>query len=110
MSSVQPRYEPFSLAVVPDRDEVGVVMTGDLDVASADALDRKVRELQGSGFEQIVIDLRGVEFMDSAGLRVLLSLRNDAARAQHRLTLVSGPPAVQRVFDLTATRGLFDWR
>jgi anti-sigma B factor antagonist len=110
MGSVQSPYEPFSLSVVPDRDEVAVVMTGELDVGSADVLDRKVRELEGSGFERIVIDLRGIEFMDSAGLRVLLSLRNDALRNHHRLTLVPGPPAVQRIFDLTATRGLFDWR
>lgn len=110
MGSVQSPYEPFSLSVVPDRNEVGVVLTGDLDVGSADLLERKVRELQGSGFERIVIDLGGTEFMDSAGLRVLLALRNDAVRNHHNLTLVPGPPAVQRVFDLTATRGLFDWR
>ncbi len=110
MGSVKSPYEPFSLTVVPDRDEVGVVVTGELDVESADMLDRKVRELQGSGFERIVIDLRRIEFMDSSGLRILLSLRNDAVRNRHRLTLVPGPPAVQRIFDLTATRGLFDWR
>ncbi len=110
MSSVQSPYEPFSLTVVPARQEVGVVMRGDLDCGSADVLDRKVRELQGRGFDSIVIDLRLVEFMDSAGLRVLLSLRNDAVRSHHHLALLPGPPAVQRIFDLTATRGLFDWR
>ncbi len=110
MGSVQSPHEPFSLSVVPDRSEVGVVLTGDLDVASADLLERKVHELQGSGFERIVIDLRRASFMDSAGLRVLLGLQNDALRNGHRLTLVPGPPAVQRIFELTATRSLFDWR
>jgi anti-anti-sigma factor len=51
-----------------------------------------------------------VEFLDSMGLRVLLSLRNDAKRDGHSLVLVPGPRAVQRVFALTATRTLFDWR
>lgn len=110
MSTVQSPYEPFSLAVVPDREEVSVVACGDLDVASVDAVEETVRDLQGRGFERIVIDLRRVRFMDSAGLRVLLSLRNDAERNEHRLTLVPGPPPVQRLFELTATRGLFDWR
>lgn len=110
MSSAQPPYEPFSLAVVPDRDEVAVVATGDLDIGSVEALEQAVRDLRGSGFERIVIDLRRVRFMDSAGLRVLLSLRNDAKRNAHSLTLVPGPAPVRRLFDLTATRGLFDWR
>jgi anti-sigma B factor antagonist len=101
---------PFSISVVPDRQEVIVVPRGELDLASADALDAEARRLRASGFAQIVIDLREVEFIDSTGLGVLLSLRNDAKRDGHDLTLVSGPRAVQRVFELTATRGLFDWR
>jgi anti-sigma B factor antagonist len=103
-------HQPFSLSIVPNRSEVVVVPEGDLDFACADTLDAEVRELRASGFERVVIDLRGVEFMDSAGLRVLLSLRNDAERAGHGLTLITPPPAVQRVFELTATSGLFDWR
>ena len=41
---------------------------------------------------------------------MLLSLRNDAKRNGHALTLVSPAPTVQRIFALTGTRGLFDWR
>jgi len=48
--------------------------------------------------------------MDSTGLRLLISLRNTAKREGHRLMVVPGPRQVQRIFDLTATRGLFDWR
>jgi len=43
-------------------------------------------------------------------LRLLLSLRNTAEREGHRLSIVPGPRQVQRVFDLTATRALSDWR
>jgi len=91
----------FSLSVVPNRSEVVVVPVGELELVTAPSLDSEVRELRRSGFNRVVIDLRAVEFMDSVGLRVLLSLRNDAKRDGHRLT---------RVFALTATRSLFDWR
>ena len=101
---------PFSLSIVPNRSEVVVVPEGELDLACADELDGEVRELRRSGFDRVVIDLRGVEFMDSAGLQVLLSLRNDAKRDGHSLTLTPPPRRVERVFELTATRGLFDWR
>lgn len=103
-------YQSLSVGVVPDRREVIVVPEGELDLASADQLDREVRELRGVGFEEIVVDLRRVEFLDSAGLRLLLSLRDDAERGGHGLKLVRGPACVQRVFELTATGGLFDWR
>lgn len=103
-------YEPFSIAVVPNRHEVAVVPKGELDVSCVDALDGEVRELRAAGFDQIVLDLRQVRFLDSSGLRLLLSLRNDAERDGHGLTLVRGPRAVQRIFELTGTSGLFDWR
>lgn len=112
MSTVQPPSppEPFSLAVRPDGDEVTVAPTGDLDIATADALDREVRELRTSGFDRVVIDLRDVTFIDSSGLRVLLSLRNDAKRDGHHLELVPAARQAQRIFSLTRTGGLFDWR
>jgi anti-anti-sigma factor len=83
---------------------------GDLDIASADVLDAAVRDVRVRGFEHVVIDLRGLRFVDSSGLRVLLNLRNAAERDGHRLTLVAGRRAVQRIFELTATRDVFDWR
>ncbi len=83
--------------------------TGDLDLESADHIERHVRQLRGRGVARVVIDLRGVEFLDSTGLRVLISLRNDAKRQHHELCLVRPPPAVRRVFTLTGTYGLFDW-
>jgi len=102
--------QPFSVSVVPDRGEIVVVLTGELDLASADVLERDVRKLRLAGCDRVVVDLRQVEFMDSTGLRLLISLRNTAKREGHRLMVVPGPRQVQRIFDLTATRGLFDWR
>ncbi len=101
---------PFVLSVVPHREVVAVVVAGELDVASGRQLADEVTELRDRGFGRIELDLRGVRFIDSSGLRTLLCLRNDALRTQTALTLV--PPAVeaQRVFELTRTMSLFDWR
>ena len=110
MSTSAALPQPFSVVVVPDRGEVAVEPVGEVDVSSVDALDREVRELVRAGFDQVVLDLRRVTFLDSSGLRLLLRLRNDAARGGHTLKLVPGPAEVQRVFQLTATRHLFAWR
>lgn len=103
-------YQPFSVTVVADRRQVVMVPQGELDLSAVDELDREVRELRGGGFDQIVVDLRGLEFLDPSGLRLLLSLRNDAKRDGHSLELVPGPSPVQRIFELTATSSLFEWR
>ena len=83
---------------------------GELDLASADELGQAVAQAGAAGFTDITLDLGGVDFIDSTGLRMLLSLRNDAKRNGHALTLVSPAPTVQRIFAVTGTRGLFDWR
>ena len=102
--------ELLDVSVVPDRSEVRVGLAGELEVSTIAALERQVRELYAAGFEQVVIDLRNVTFLDSTGLRVLLALRNDAKRGGHRLALANPRRDVARVFELTATRALFDWR
>ena len=101
---------PFAVSVVGNRDEVAVVAAGELDLASADRLGEEVRNVLAVGSAQIVLDLRQVDFIDSTGLRMLLSLRNDAQRNERALTLVPPTPAARRIFDITGTRGLFDWR
>lgn len=108
--SPSPHSSYLDIRVVSDRAEATVILDGELDLASADALEDEVRKLRADGFELVVVDLRGVAFLDSTGLRTLLSLRNAAKRKGHRLVLVPGPCQVQRLFELTATAGLFDWR
>ena len=85
-------------------------MVGALDLASADKLGHAVAHVRAAGFTDIALDLRGVDVIDSTGLRMLLSLRNDAKRNGHALTLVSPVPAVRRIFAVTGTRALFTWR
>lgn len=104
------RFQPFAINVCSDQGEAVVALTGELDLASAAELERAVRELRAGGCDRVVVDLSDVDFLDSTGLRVLISLRNTAQRAGHRLTIVPGRQGVQRIFELTATRGLFDWR
>ncbi len=93
-----------------DLGEVLLAPQGALDLAAVDALERHVLDLRRAGVHHVVLDLRDLDLLDSAGLALLLSLRNEAVRHGHRLELVPGPRRVQRTFELTATRGLFDWR
>ena len=109
-AAVTMQDQPFAISVVPDREDVVVIPAGDLDLSTADRLADEVRDLRDAGFGLIVLDLSDVQFLDSSGLRLLLGLRRDAERDGHHLRLVPGRPCVQRLFELTATHDLFDWR
>ena len=60
------------------------------------AVDREI----SAGSTRLVVDLSGVEFIDSSGLRVLVRLQNTALREGLHYTLISGPPQVHRTFVL----------
>ncbi len=101
---------PFQTTVVPNREEIGVVAAGDLDLATAPELAREIDDLHTAGFRHVVVDLHQVDFIDSSGLRMLLNLHNQLEGEGGRLTLVPPLPSARRIFEITATRQLFDWR
>jgi anti-anti-sigma factor len=97
----------FLCDVQPDRDRVIVRLVGELDFAEAPALDATLHELLEAGFTRIVVDLRDLRFLDSAGLHRLIVARRAAELRECTLSLVRGPENVHRVFELTATESLF---
>jgi anti-sigma B factor antagonist len=76
--------------------------TGELDLSGAGQLEAELERLEGDpGLATLVLDLRGLAFMDSSGLRLVILADQRARAAGRRLALVQGPDAVQRVFDVT---------
>jgi anti-anti-sigma factor len=98
------------MSIAAEGDDTVVALFGELDVATTELVHNQVADLRRAGIENFVLDLRGLTFMDGSGLQLLLVLRNAAERAGRPFSLVPGSPAVQRVFALTATSTLFDWR
>lgn len=109
-SSAISSTQPFWVDVALGRDEIVVGAIGELDLHSAGALEDEVTRLCHDGHERIVVDLSGVEFIDSTGLRLLIGLHRAAETDGRTITLVPGPRQVQRLFELTATDALFHWR
>jgi anti-sigma B factor antagonist len=56
----------------------------------------------------LLVDLSGLHFMDSSGLRALVMADQRAKKAGRRLAIVPGPPAVRRVFEITQLEGRLD--
>lgn len=95
--------------VLTERESVRVCPAGSLDMATAPGLRVRLDELRHAGFRRLILDLRRLEFMDSSGLRLMLALDAEARRDGFSVEVVAGPPAVQRVFEVTGTAALLSF-
>ena len=87
-----PLPEPFRSDVVQADGEVRIELTGELDLATSPALERTLQDVTAStGGGRVVVDLRGLSFMDSTGLRVVM--RWDGAAPARRASHPSSSPA-----------------
>lgn len=90
-----------------DRDVFIVAPHGEVDIATVERVDRA---LQGGEDRQvIVLDLRGVTFMDSAGLGLVVRHHRRAERAGCAFRLVPGSSALRRLFALTGLEARLNW-
>ena len=80
---------------------VHVATTGELDISTARRLEDDLRRIEAERPELIVLDLQGLTFMDSTGLRLLITADARAREDGRRLAIVQGNEMVQRVMRLT---------
>ncbi|MGH2949848.1 MAG: STAS domain-containing protein [Solirubrobacteraceae bacterium] len=84
--------------------------TGELDLSGAAVLetelDRLAREPEVGA---VVLDLRGLEFMDSSGLRLVVIADRRTREAGRRFALVRGGETVHRVFEITRMSDRLDF-
>jgi anti-anti-sigma factor len=85
-------------------DAAWVHVAGALDIATSPELERTLRETQREA-QLVVLDLRELAFMDSAGVHTIVEASISARRGGRRLVLLRGSPQVDRVFALTGTSG-----
>jgi len=91
----------FDLQVV-ERDGWTVVsVTGELDVATAPRLRNEIVRLASSGNTLVVLDLGGVDFIDSTGLGVVVGSLKRVRSLGGELALARAEPQVRRVFEIT---------
>lgn len=75
---------------------------------AAEAFERHIQQLAHSGHSQLVVDLSGVDAIDSAGIRALVRGHTSALRIGGRLRLAAPSPAVRRVLELSNLLSVFD--
>ena len=81
-----------------------VAISGELDLAGAAALEHELARLAALPGGAVVLDLRGVDFIDSSGLRAIAVSAQRAQSLGRRLALIPGSDQVMRVFEITRMR------
>lgn len=88
-------------------EPVVVTVNGEVDLATSSELEKCVlRALEGAP-SSVVLDLGGLTFIDSSGLRTLVSTSRAAADRDATLALRNVPSHAQRVLDLTGLADSF---
>jgi anti-sigma B factor antagonist len=103
MDPADPESLPFGCDVVRTDGAVRVRLAGALDMATVPLLAAQLDALVADGERMVTVDLGGLAFMDSSGLRLLLDRAAHAREDGFGLAILPGPPAVQRVFAVTGT-------
>lgn len=89
-------------------DPIVISVSGEVDLATAADLERALSDaLTSTNASTIEVDLAQVEFMDSAGLRVLVAARKQAEDAGRTLKLRSPHDRVRRIIEITGLSGVF---
>jgi anti-sigma B factor antagonist len=88
-------------------DAPGVAAFGEIDIDAAPSLeatlDAAIRDSQGA----FVIDLSGVEFLDSSGLGVLVRAQARLGREDRALAVICPPGPVRRLFEVAGSDDIF---
>ncbi len=93
----------MSLAIEIYKSDGGkcrIELQGRLDTNTASEFDEKVGALDPQEFPIQVVDLAGLEYVSSAGVRSLFKARKAASDAGSQLLLVKPQPQVKKVFDI----------
>ena len=89
----------MTIEIKKNVDETIIEIAGRLDTITAPALDKTINE-DIAGTKNLVLDVKGVEYISSAGLRVLLSAQKKMQKIGS-MKLVNVCDAVMEVFEMT---------
>lgn len=93
---------------VEKENEVTIVsLNGRLDAGTAPALEEKLNGIAGEGETKVLVDCRELDYISSAGLRVLLAMAKKFKKNNGQIALCTMSPAVKQVFEISGFTSIF---
>lgn len=89
----------MNIEKIVDGKKLTIVLTGRMDTTTAPELDAELKQ-SVSGIEELVLDLAGLEYLSSAGLRVLLAAQKVMNR-QGSMVVKNVNETIMEIFEVT---------
>ena len=85
-----------------EQDRVVLRLTGELDLASSKIFERALEGAEITVAPLVVLDLDGLTFVDSSGLRIILLAHEGSRERGQEFAITPGSPQVQRLLSITS--------
>ncbi len=99
--------EDGSIKVERGQEAVVVSPSGDVDLGRSPALRGALREAQASRPRRVIVDLSGVDYMDSSGVATLVEAYQIARRNNTRMVLCCMRDRVRSIFEIARLDTVF---
>jgi anti-sigma B factor antagonist len=97
--------EQLTIEVRQEDNRIVLTLHGELDLLGAPRLRSEIESHTVDAADVVVLDLDDVQFIDSAGLRVVLAAHERTVERGQRLALTPGSPQVQRLLSIAGVSG-----
>jgi anti-anti-sigma factor len=91
----------LGIAISTQGTTTTISLRGEWDLAQRSAMRSVVNDVLERAPDCVVLDLSCLSFIDSTGVHGILELRKRLTQQRADLVIVPGPPAVQRIFEIT---------
>ncbi|MDI6827885.1 MAG: STAS domain-containing protein [Armatimonadota bacterium] len=97
----------FKIDTRYDGDMPVIIVTGDVDFSTSQALDDCIQQLIKDNHKTFCVDLTGVEYLDSEGMKVLIKAHREV-KEQGQIKIRGARESVRRIFEISGLYKLFD--
>lgn len=92
----------------PQEGVAVIALSGEVDVYTSPRVKQEIVDLLNAGITRLIVDLSGVEYLDSTGLGVLIGGLKRARERDGDLKLVCDNLRILRIFEITGLTKIFD--
>lgn len=100
------RFGQLTMNSERDADLHTIELIGELDLANAPEVEEEFKRVEATDAGALILNLAGLTFIDSTGIRLLITARARSLADFNRLTLLRAPAAVHRVFEIAGVGDL----
>ena len=101
----------FNMEIDKNNNERHIVsLSGDLDIESSDKLKGNLLKIFNEEKKDIVIDLEKLNYLDSMGIGVLISVYNEVDKEGYKISIVNAQENIYKLFKITDLLDVFNMR